>query len=279
MVTETETKLPEGLPAPSSAGLSPPASPDGGKPEAQAQEPAEGVEGEPTAPPWASVPEVDGLWELEPVKVKLAEREAAAKNTGKEEFRTESLPYLQRQEAHIQSVNLGVGELVEGLEKLNEALPTSGLEEKQYKLLLRQAEPLRQALSGLHQEVGKRIVLEAIVRSSLAKEKAEEFLARIENVFSYGIKDSTFYSDLKEGISKDATATVRAENKELKQKVERLEAEARAAGREGKPAPAKVVGAGGGGGSLTPETYRQKLARGEKVSSEEVDAMSRRYLE
>src|SRR3990167_5229411 len=145
--TATEEK---GLPAPGSEGLSPLPSPDGGKVEAQVAEPAKGTEGEPPPEtPWASITEEAQLWELEPVKTKFAEREEEAKRTGKEEFRKESLPYLQRQEARIETANKQIADLLDTTEKLTETIQATGLDEREYKRLLRDAEPLRKALTGL----------------------------------------------------------------------------------------------------------------------------------
>jgi hypothetical protein len=231
---------------------------------ADAPAPVEGGDAgaeEPKPPAWATVSDASELFELEDVKPLHEERLNAARETAKKEGASEThrrlQPLIDRQLDTVRGINDKVEQFTSQWNRLARAKDADGnlaVDPARLQDLLDDNREAFAALSGMHRSEG---VWSGA--AGLAKELgdamksdtfASDFRPRLERL-QRGDTDSAIFTDMVEAIADSAKKPLQAELKEAKAEIANLKDAARAAARNGQPAPANPPGGAGAGASMT----------------------------
>ena len=229
------------------AAPGPEAAPSEGEPEAP------GTEVEPPTPAWAKTASLEELFDLGEVKSRLEERDKGVLERGQQEGAKETQrrlqPILQKHEAHLASINKGLGEFVTSWNRLakNGALDKDAIEE-----LIEGHETTFNALRGVYAEQGHWGGVDGTIAEMLnsagVSDRHPEFQQRLDNLRN-GLSDPTVVGDLLDVLveAKLKQERERWEKEEGKQVAERVEATIRAEKRSAEKPPAEPKGGGAGG--------------------------------
>jgi len=229
--------------------------------------------------PWAQIADPTELLSHEALKPHLEEREAAARKAGASDAQARIQPLWERQAASLQSLDGKMETFVESWNELLEGAGDTGkIEAKDVAKLFKEHGSAIETLAGVQQGYGRwsgyQQMVEELGRVLDNKEFAKEYKDRLWNMQrgleatdEEGVK--SFFSDLTGALTDAATKPLRTQLAEAKAKIDRLESEAKAAGRNGQPGPADVSGRGAAkGGRITEVTddniwdaARQEIAR------------------
>lgn len=259
--TETLTPPSDSPTTPPEGGLVPAAAPEAAPPDAQPK-PGEEVtppkadepgaeppkEEPPPAPPWATTDNVEALFEHEAVAPKFQERVDGAREEGQSDAQRRMQPLLQKQQESLQAIDGRLDKFVSGWNRMVKA---GTMERDQIEELLDEHKDTFAALGGTHQELGRWAGANSLVYELAQALKSQEFTSEFQPRLAQlqrGLADPTLFEDMVKQIAKEATKPVKEQLAEATAKIERLETEARQAGRDTTKPPAEPPGKAAGGG-------------------------------
>ena len=243
----------------------------------------------PPAPAWATVHSVDEVLEHEAIAPTVLERIEEAKKEGNSQAHSRLQPYLNRLGDKLKAVDEQLPAFTNGWSTIVEQAEAGNLDSK----TLRQfsSDPANkhmfEALSGVHQELGTERGATEFIQGIANALKSQDFLNNFHPRVRQMIRDSfdprqtgnmdpMIFDDLVTDIGSEVAKPLKAQIKELKATVDRIEGEKRDIQRTNNKPPADVGSASGAPGSESFEQLEHLYATGEATQAQQEEYIVQR---